>query len=391
MKKVFICLIICLFFSWMSPFTKIARAQESNPCKPDPGTVIYNDKEGFGFDIAFPEEISPPYPIVFGQDLEKKTGVTIKIEIKSTPGMISYETFDGYSDECIGYPTYEQGMKSCPPYYSKGIYYCTARVPKCTTRTENEVYRTISGESMKVWLVPSPETLSWLRWDTNIINGKYPLRDLFPEKWSLGTWTPGGFTTVGSDLMYTEEQIDQFIAENPDFEFLKSDPRVEELPSYALVRVQDPTTGGYTPMRALGLFGEFYGWYRYGHISSQGECLVNRTRTYGVCGTETNISRSDPSQEFFNADLSAEGITDLRLGLYNIPVDLPGEWYVGVSVSVRPAKYDNGRRTEVVPDSSKTRRYPGNGYDPTEQEHTFIVYVLVSAPCNSAEVDGCTM
>jgi hypothetical protein len=32
-------------------------------------------------------------------------------------------------------------------------------------------------------------------------------------------------------------------------------------------------------------------------------------------------------------------------------------------------------------------RQPGNGYDPTD--YTFIVYILISTPCNSAEIGGC--
>jgi hypothetical protein len=370
----------------MVPSVQIARAQETNPCELDPGEVVYQDKEGFGFEITFPEKIAPPFPIVFGQDLKERTGVTIKIEIRSTPGSISYETFDGYTEECTAYPSAEMGLESCPPYYRKGQYYYKQSVPKCTPHTETDVYRTIIGGTLKVWLIPTEDTTAWLGWDTVKTKGRKPLRYLFPEKWSLGSWTPGGYTTVGSSGMYTEEQIEKFIAENPEFEFLKSDPREQELPTYALVRVQDPTRVK-APMRALGLFGEFYSWYRYGQISRQGECLVNRMGTNGICGTETNISTSDPSMEFFNADLFAEGITYLRLGMYNIPMDLPGDWLVGVSVSVNKAKYDNGRRTEVVADESKLTRSPGNGYDPAD--HPFTVYILISTPCNPREIGGC--
>jgi hypothetical protein len=386
MKRIFYCQVFIIVLILIFPFSRVAKAVEANPCKEDSGVVTYQDSQQMGFGITFPEKIAPPYPIVFGQDLEEKTGVTIKIEIKSTPGTISYETFDGYSDECIGHPTWEDGMQGCPPYYADNQYYFITRVPKCTRHENEVVYRTILGDSLKAWLVPSPETLTWLGWDTQSTQGRYPLRYMFPEKWSLGTWTPEGYTTVGSDLMYTEEQIDRFIAANPGFEFLKSDPREQELPSYALVRVKDPTTGENDSLRALGLFGEFSSWYSYGQISQPGECLVTRTGTYGVCGTETNISQSDPSQELFNADLSAEGITYLRLGMYNIPMDLPGEWYVGVSVSVRPATYDNGRRTEVS-DPMRRSRYPGNYYEPAE--HSFLVYILISTPCNSMEIGGC--
>jgi hypothetical protein len=389
MKRMAMCLWLLFIATSTSPFAHVARAQEANPCTPDSRKVTYYDKDRMGFEITFPEDIAPPFPIVFGQDLQEKTGVTIKIEIRSTPGSISYETFDGYVDECRAYPTWEAGLEPCPPNYSGGLYYYKSSVPKCTPHEEIDVYRTILGSTLKVWLMPSSDTTAWLGWDTTDTKGRNPLRYLFPERWSLGSWTPGGYTTVGSDYMFTEEQIEQFIAENPDFEFLKSDPREDRLPSYALPRVEDPTMGGQAAAaRVLGLFGGFENWYTHTMNSQPGECLVNRTGTSGVCGTETNISTSDPSMEFFNADLSAEGIIYLRLGMYNIPVDLPGEWSVGVSVSVNPATYDQGRRTEnVPPNDEQLKRYPGNFYDP--DDHKFIVYILISTPCNSMEIGGC--
>ena len=189
--------------------------------------------------------------------------------------------------------------------------------------------------------------------------------------------------------MYTEEQIERFIAENPGFEFLKSDPREEELPTYALIRIKDPQTVVTSAERALALFGEFYNWYRSGNevISGSGQCLVGRMGTNGICGTSTNLSQADPSLELFNADLTAAGITSLRLDMYNIPMDLPGTWYIGVSVAVFPAVYDNGRRTEVIEDYSKLGRSPDQGYK--YKEHSFDVYILVSTLCNAAEEGGC--
>jgi hypothetical protein len=386
MKKTIACLPIFLIALISVQPPSIVQAQESNPCKPDPGKVTYFDEDQMGFEVTLADKTSPPFPIVFGQDLEDKEGVTIGVEVASRPGTISYESFDGYTEECVGQTVWEDGPKGCPPYYAGGKYYYKKSVPICTPHKDEQVYRSIVGLSLKVWLVPTDETLKWLGWNTDSTKDKYPLRYVFPEKWSLGTWTPGGFTTIGSDLMYTEEQIDQFIAENPGFEFLKSDPRESELPTYSLTRVQDPTTGN-APMRALGLFGEFYSWYRYGQISHKGECLVNRTGTNGSCATETNLSRSGGKSKFFNADLGAEGITYLRLDLNNVPVDLPGEWYVGVSVTVNSATYDNGRRTEVVPDSSKKTRSPGNGFNP--KEHSFLVFILIASPCLANEVNGC--
>jgi hypothetical protein len=184
------------------------------------------------------------------------------------------------------------------------------------------VYRTINGESLKVWLVPTEDTLLWLGWNTQKTKGKYPLRYMFPEKWALGTWTPGGFTTVGSYFMFTEEQIESFIAANPGFEFLKGDPRMEDIPTYALQRAQDPNL---PTQRVLALFGEYINWYTQGTTTIGGLCLVDRPGTKGRCQTATNLTVGDPSMAAFNADLSAEGITYLRVELLNVPMDLPGD------------------------------------------------------------------
>jgi hypothetical protein len=240
---------------------------------------------------------------------------------------------------------------------------------------------------VKVWLVPTQYTLDWLGWDSEGLKDKHPLRYMFPEKWALGTWTPGGFTTVGDDFMFTEEQIDAFIAANPGFEFLKGDPRMEAIPTYALQRAQDPNQ---PTQRVLALFGEFTNWYTGAVMTMEGPCLVDRPGTKGRCQTTTNLSAGNLETELFNADLTAEGITYLRVELLNVPMDLPGDWYIGVSVWVRRATYDNGRRTETEPDDKKLTRFPGNGYELDSTDHKFTTYILISTLCNSTEVDGCT-
>jgi hypothetical protein len=363
-----------------------ARALAGNPCAPDPGIVKFKGDEEYGFDITNAKKDYPEYPIVIGQDMKEQTGVDITIEIQSAPGKIAYETFDGYGEECVGQAAWEDGPKSCPPYYSNNQYFYLRQVPKCTSH-EEEVYRTIIGETVKVWLIPTEETLNWLGWNAQKTGDKYPLRFLFPEKWALGTWTPGGFTTVGSDYMFTEEQIDAFIAKNPGFEFLKGDPRMEDIPTYALQRAEDPSGNPMAAQRVLALFGEFTNWYTHTATTAGGPCLVDRTGTQGHCQTATNLSMGNSKTVLFNADLGAEGITYLRVELLNVPMDLPGDWYIGVNVSVWPAKYDNGRRTETVADPSLLHRDPAEGY--TLKDHIFTTYILVSTLCNSAEIGGC--
>jgi hypothetical protein len=383
MKNKLAMILILVVFSFEKDVYGV-HAQANNYCAADPGEVTYQDKEGYGFDITQAKMTFPKFPIVIGQDMKEQTGVNISVEIRSAPGKIAYETFDGFDEKCVGQADWEAGPISCPPYYSNKQYYFLRQVPICTPHDE-EAYRTIIGETVKVWLIPTEYTLQWLGWNSEGLGDRHPLRYLFPEKWALGTWTPGGFTTVGSDYMFTEEQIDAFIAANPGFEFLKGDPRAEDIPTYALQRAQDPNQPA---QRVLALFGEFTNWYTQTMTTMDGPCLVDRAGTKGRCQTTTNLSAGNLETELFNADLTAEGITYLRVELLNVPMDLPGDWFIGVSVSVRPAKYDLGRRTETVPDPSFLHRDPTNGYNLSE--HSFTTYILISTLCNAAEIDGCT-
>ncbi|MBN1438549.1 MAG: hypothetical protein JW929_03990 [Anaerolineales bacterium] len=361
--------------------TAPARAQAADPCEGYPVKVTFPDKEEFGFEITLAKKTTPEYPIVIGQDMEEQTGVSITVEIASLPMTVTYWA-PVEVEECVEDRTRRGYDDDCPPHYF------LTKVRKCVEVKGEPVRRTIIGNSLKVWLEPSEETLDWLGWNIDYLAVKeYPLRYMFPEEWSLGTWTPEGYTTVGEDFIYTEEQIDALIAANPGFEFLKGDPRPEDIPTHALVRAQDPVEGA--GKRVLALYGEFINWYTQGWTTLEGACLIERPGMKNArCQTATNLSQMTPGTGFFNADLDAPGITYLRLDLLNAPMDLPGVWYVGVSVMVNPAKYYNGQRLEPNWMNANTHIYPGHGYE--KEGSKFTVYILISTLCNSAEIDGCT-
>jgi hypothetical protein len=380
----------------------VVLAQDVNPCKPDPGKVTYyrtdefgkmsENTDGYGFKInAY--KYSPNFPIVIGQDMKEKTGVNLSVEVISDIGKITYESFDGYRDECIGYDTWQGDKGGCKPYYEGGMYYHWTAVPICMLHKDEIVHRTIMASTLQVWLVPTPETVKWLGWDTEESQtGPFPLRYMFPEQWAVGVWTPEGYTTVGDDL-YTEQQIEQFFKEHPELNFLKADPRSEGLPTYALRRVTNPVEHDEYGTQVVALFGAFYGLpqYNIGPVSQQGQCLIDRPGTDGKCHVSTNLSMGGFFGDFTEADLASKGITYLRLDLNHIPMDLPGDWYIGVSVYVQPATYDLGRRTESIdPGSPNLRRAPTKGYDLTDpDEHMFTVYVLISTPCDGSDPKAC--
>ncbi|MBN1438551.1 MAG: hypothetical protein JW929_04000 [Anaerolineales bacterium] len=379
MKKMKSCLwIVLLSIAALKPV--IVYAEEDITCEEYPVAVKFpGDEQQYGFAVTGAKKISPEYPIVIGQDMEEKTGVDLTVEVSSLPMTVTYWAPVEVM-ECVEDKNRKGYDDDCPPQYFM------TKVRKCVEVKDEPVRRTIIGASLQVWLEPAEVTRKWLGWSTDDDN-HYPLRYVFPEKWALGTWTPEGFTTVGSDFMFTEAQIDAIIAQNPGFEFLKGDPRAEDIPTYALTRVQDPTTDAARAQRVLALYGEFTNWYTGAPTTADGPCLVDNRITDGYCQTATNLSMTTPETELFNADLNAEGITYIRLDLRQVPMDLPGEWFIGVSVKVNPAKYYHETRTEPSP--ANLHMDTGNGY--RKDNSKFTVYILISTLCNSAEVDGCTM
>jgi hypothetical protein len=380
MKKSQMALFLFLLFNAFQPRSHTVRTQSNNVCKPDYGNVVYATDPDYGFDIIRAEKTYPNYSLIVTQD-KNHTGVNIVVEIKSYPGTITYETYD---EKCERYDEPQKGMTLCSPYFSAGQYYYLTGT--CTPHID-PVYRYIEGTSLKVWLEPSARTSWWLGWSTERLDEDlYPLRYMFPEKWSLGTWTPEGFTTEGDLGLWTEEEIRKFLAEHPGYNFLKADPRRNEIPTQFLTLAENPMQlgGG----RVIPLFGrEFKAWNEIGTIASDDLCFIDGAgpNGEGYCAKTVN-DRTDPL--FGSVDLYADNITYLAVSFSHIPMDIPGEWYIAVEVSVRQAIYGGGK-LEALDDHAFLTKMPGQGYYHDTPEHTFLTYMWISTPCNLAEVKGC--
>jgi len=302
--------------------------------------------------------------------------VNVILEIRSYPGTITY---DVYQETCVGFNNPQKGITSCSPFYSAGKYYYLQG--RCVPYTET-VYRYIDGESIKVWLQPTVDTLQWLGWDEPA-PGKYPLRYLYPEKWALGTWTPQGFTTEGDVGLWTEEEIKKFLAEHPGYNFLKADPRHYEIPSEYLRLAEDPMGSG---GRVIPLFGGgFTTWGGMGPLENGDPCMISGRGPDGqaYCAKTIN-NQTDPM--FGSLDLSTGNITYLSISFSHIPMDIPGEWSIIAKIVVNKAIYESVRE-EVVDDEKYLFRMPEYGYEP--KNNTFITYMWISTPCNPAEKNGC--
>jgi hypothetical protein len=389
MKRLFKIALFLGFVLLVQGAHKTARAEGEPICDPGTGYVDYGNDEfaDYGFKIIA-EKNAPNFPIVIGQDPDQ-TGVNLSVEIQSLQGKISYESLV-YRKECVGYDSYQPGreMESCAPN-SGGLFYYWSYVPHCDPTTEF-VYRYIDVNSIRVWLDPDSDTEKWLGWSSQAPSGKYPLRDMFPEKWLLGTWTPDGFTGASDPGLWDQGDIDKFVAEHPGFDFLKADPRHETIPSNALLRVMDPMVGSpgeaapwwtQSPQteerRVLGLYGSFSAWPGDTRFStSQAQCLVRMAMVTGGKG-ECVI---DPWNMWTST------LTDLKITFTNAPLDLPGNWRIGVIARVFTTKY-NGGTTEKIDDPKFLYMSPDNGYILTA--HSFLSYILLTTPCNGLEAGAC--
>jgi hypothetical protein len=384
------------------PARGIVRAQEGGECPYD-GKITYSGGGDYGFEITQAQKTAPEYPVIVTQDddpVDWDTGLDIGVEIVSYPGTVTYKT---HAVECAGYERYQYGKESCEPYYSGGLYYYQTDV--CIPHTET-VYRYIDREHLQIWLVPSDKTKKWLGW-TSLKEDEYPLRYLFPDRWQLGIWTPDGYTTQGDNGLWTEQAIDEFFAEHPEYNFLKADPQTYELPTKYL------ELADMEGAKVIPLFGgEFYTWGANQIIGSYGEgnrCLIRGKGPHGIgdCIIYSNYGDSSvfsPSVPMFGQpDIPDGDIHKLYFDFSQIPMDLPGQWSVAVSVNVFRAVYGVGvldsdestsgndrlGKLEIIENSEFLYRSEKNGYETAIPEHTFLVWMWISTPCDPKN-EGCT-
>ncbi|MBN2084211.1 MAG: hypothetical protein JW748_03235 [Anaerolineales bacterium] len=380
MRKKIACFILFSVYLLLSE-KMVARAQTGGGCN-DTGKVTYSDGGDWGFNIIIAEKAAPENPVVVTQD-DKHRGVDIVVEIVSYPGTITYETEE---QVCIGLDQPDNALPKCSPYRKNGLFY--HRQAQCITHTET-VYRHITGESIKVWLKPTDRTEQWLGWITTPMD-EYPLRFMFPEKWSLGTWTPEGFTAEGDTGLWTSAEIDAFIASHPGFNFLKADPRTTDLPSQYLKLAGDPDSNGGGSGRVIPLYGGVAAGGPYASIGYPGQCIIEYSGP-GLGGDRGSCTEVvNGVMNFFAGGVSVfdDGITSLIIYIDNVPMDLPGEWYVGVEAGVTPARYGAGKVENYLPENLS--RNPANdGYVVKSNEHSFLVYIWLTAPCNAGEEHGC--
>jgi hypothetical protein len=340
--------------------------------------------------------------IVYGQDKEEE-GISLTITINAATGVIRHSEWDE-RPECRESFFYQNGRDAdlCEGTGVGWWYYEPTKY--CNTNPEPvSVRRDITN--VRVWLEPSKATLDWLRWtNKRTASGKATLQYLFPSRWVVGQWTSDGFTVTGTpDIFTSDEYKAEWLKQMKDFSFLAGDSlTVDKLWSVTLDEVPNPD-----PVRVsrtvLGIFGDFT-LAKIPYDMPTAPRGSNFTVDYSKINGRMNKSgkkwaESIPNSPNLYLGQVDGGEPDVTIKLVHVPIDLPGIWYIGVSVEMRKADFD------YIDPHGKYSRHVVEGVDweagsevkwftPTESgyetdQNYFYTYVLITTPCNPMEEKGC--
>lgn len=354
MRKIAIAVIIAFFgfiFGIGEKETKAQAIYQSSYCK-DPIVRLKDPLKIDFWDYTALKE-RPNFVLDYFQD-PNETGVDITVKITTTELEATY----WYEREvCEPYDTSQRGMSRCTPDGgpTPGVYYYWTS--RCMPQTET-TFRTIETSSISIWLEPTRQTLDLLGPGPYLPDTDKPvLRYLYPDQWAVIIVNPGEMTIVEKSWFKDPDDVIAFLKKNKDYALLESDAKEYELTS-RLAKMTSPLTH----RGALGLM-------------NLGNCWANISKiTHDVCSSEEG-------KDF------KYGVTEYKIMMERIPLDVPGEWYIGVSFYLWPAKFDEGRGTEHL-GTGEYRQFVYSS-DLMEQRYSFESYILRSAPCNPEEPGGC--
>jgi hypothetical protein len=342
--------------------------------------------------------------VVVGQDPDE-IGVTINVGLTSVWGYVLHDEPD-FREVCV--PTYtDPGENTCADYNpDTGQFYKWGFESYCHKNIATPAIRPV--KSVLIWLQPSDETAEWLNWNPGQSKLRSNLRLIYPEKWMAGTWTPDGFTvdqTPDIDASWSESYYEAWKQQLQDYNFLAGDiNKISKLWSVTMVELQNPYNSN---ADSLGIFGNFLNGpnaaslvtnsymreesYNISYGMGPGEMnehKKNRLENWASSSPKSNI----PLTEQLQSPKQRESFT---ITMEHIPIDLPGQWFIGVYVEMGPAIFSyKGVDKEEGVDESWTGSPLGKWFSPEQvdyemADHYFYAYVLLSTPCNPMEVDNC--
>jgi hypothetical protein len=408
--------IVCLF-SCISK-RDIVRAQSIDACDSYRENWIATHKvtfpigkeKGFGLGQIIRD---PIYPVVIGQDKDR-TGVTLIIPMESYEGTVTDYRFDGYnksySDTCEYFSDKQiangetNGFRPCGDNYFYPLIEDTSK-PICTP-FEKSVHRKIESTGVRVWLEPTSETRAWLGWGGELSNKQYPLRFIYPESLTFNEFTlDGGEVIKDPDSPYFQDI--EAIMNDIGYDYLKSDPRQVGIPSRTLRQVAAPGDAqiGGLGDKVLGLFGAYLAWYGYygsAEITPPCTCMIDGTASnllappgqlkydnlHGKCIVANDEGKGCTSYDMKAwVEQSFHPVNQMWLNLANIPMDLPGQWMIGIYFWAHNATDEAGREWESI--DIAQRIFDPSQYKMNTEPYSFSIYILLSTPCSELDPQEC--
>jgi hypothetical protein len=331
---------------------------------------------------VFAQKTAPDNPIAIGQD-EDKRGVDIAVTVTALPGTAIY--FNWVRKEVGGdyysyYEIVQKGMECYPR--SGGRRWCYWVEYQCEQAAPETVYRMLKPENTRVWLDPDDKTRAWLRWSGGGIGD--PLRFVFPDDWGLGAWTPKGAKKSSSPGTGNEW-----------WTFLYGDPLITILPETNMPLFDEPNVvSGWNGRKILGLWGTF----KEARKEGVDQCWIDNNQVQIEGGNDKYANTRGCNVRTLGA--LPEQVRILWIDFNNIPLDLPGHWYIGMMAQQYPALYAKGTRNErnlrdKFDESSpelgmgpESAGYLGLNSYPTDT-YSFSSYIIISTPCYNADPKSC--
>jgi hypothetical protein len=311
----------------------------------------------------FAEKARPNFVLDFFQD-PGRNGVDIAVAIETTELVAAYYKWE---EVCAPVAGPEYGMRSdCTPDSGRepGVIYRWER--QCVQQPPETTYRSIKPETVSVWLDVSRESRGMLGPGPFYEDTKRPvLRYLYPDQWAVKVVRPEDMTIVEKPGFDTPQDVIDFLKANKDYIILESGAK-----GYVL------------ETRMKTLYRRSMYWPAFTLVDN-GRCVAGENAT----GLDAGLTALAGGEHIcsFRSDTYNEAVNTYVIEMKKIPLDLPGEWYIGVGFDMEYASFDGGNGHEP---GFGTVKYVFSDVD-MERRFSFESYILRSAPCNPDEPGGC--
>lgn len=311
------------------------------------------------------EKLHPNFVLDYYQDPDRN-GVDISVVIDSTELIATYWKWE---DVCAEIEDPEYGMKSnCTPNGGRkpGAIYQWEN--QCVQQPPETTYRSIDPNSISVWLDASRITRDLLGPGPYFQNSKKPvLRYLYPDQWALKVVRPGEQEIVERPGFKNPVDVVEFLKQNKDYIILESDAK-----AYILETRMRTTWSPSMSWPAISLV-------------ENSHCVAG-VNTTGLDSGITALAGGERICGFVSHEYNG-AVYRFVISFNEIPIDVPGEWYIGVGFYMRYAVFDGGNGHEPGYDYNYLEKVYSD--ESQEIDYSFESYILRSAPCNPDELGGC--